>query len=234
MDVLVLNSMQIPWSVGLVLVAAGVVWMVFGGLWRDFTEVLSTSLLGGLAALLFLPAMEINPAWVVVGLCLVLGMATVLFRRVALVVLTAAVFGASLCLMVNLLAGWPTVPFQVFSLSRPEVCVVVQLPDVLGSPVLMSLLFGGLLLGVIVAFLSTDWARRIVMALQGSLAFLAGAVLLSIEFFSAQPGAGYPMRYAQVVVVVWIELAVISVLMQRLAERRRQSAGDPPAIRESE
>jgi hypothetical protein len=226
--------MQIPWSAGLVLVAAGVVWMVFGGLWRDFTEVLSTSLLGGLVALLFLPALEINPAWVVVGICLILGMATVLFRRVALVVLTAAVFGASLCLMANMLAGWPTVPFQVFSLSRPEVCVQVRLPDVLGSQLLMSLLFGGMLLGVIVAFLSIDWARRIVMAVEGALAFLAGAVLLSIEFFSAQPVAGYPMKYAQVVVVVWIELAVISVLMQRLAERGRKSVGDTSALRENE
>lgn len=232
-DIQVLNSLDVPWSAGLVLLAAGVVWMVFGGLWRDFTEVLSTSLLGGVAALLFLPAMAVNPLWVVTGVCLAAGVLTVFFRRIALVVLTAVVFGVSLSLIGHLLAGRPTMPLLVHSLSREQVGVIVHLPDYLGSQLLLALLVGGMLLGVIVAFLSAGWARRMVMAVEGALAFLMGTVLLSLQFFSAQLGPGYPMRYSQVAVVVWIELAVVAVLMQRLAERRRKTAGDGPADREN-
>jgi len=156
----------------------------------------------------------------VLGVCLLVGLGTILFRRVALVVLTAVVLGLVLSVTANLLMGWPTIPLLVRSLSSEHVGTIVHVPDYVRSQLLLGLLSGGMLLGVILAIAVPNSARRVVMALEGSLAFLGGITLLTEEFFSAQLPVGYPMKYSQVAPVVWLELAVVSILMQRLADRR--------------
>jgi hypothetical protein len=225
-DLEVINVLDTPWSAGLVLLAAGAMLMVFGSRWRDFTEALSMSLTGGVAALLLTPHTAVNPLWIVVGVCLLLGVLTVLFRRVSLVVLTAVGLGVSLSLMANMLNGWPTAAFLVRSLSRDQVGVVVHIPDYVGTQWLLALLIGGMLAGVIVAIVSQRWARRVTMALGGSLAFLVGVVLVVRQFFSAHLEPGYPMKYSQVAAMVWVEVAVISLLMQRMADRPPTGAAD--------
>ena len=223
-DLQVLNDLDVPWSAGLVLVAAGTVLMLFGSRWRNFTEVLCTSFLGGVAALLVMPAMGVNPVWPAVAACLTAGVLTILFRRIALVVLAAVVTGVALSITANLLMGWPTIPLLVRSLSSGQVGTIVRVPDYLTSQLLLSLLLGGMLLGVILAIAAADWARWIAMALQGALAFLGGIAMVTVRFFSAQLPAGYPMKYSQVAAVVWLELAVVSILMQRLANKRTDPA----------
>ena len=226
-DLQVLNALDVPWSAGLVLIAAGTVLMLFGSLWRHFTEALSTSFLGGVGALLLMPAMSVNPVWAAVGVCLAVGALTILFRRIALVVLTAVVLGLALSISLNLFVGWPTIPLLVRSLSSDHVGTVVNAPDYVTNQLLLSLLVGGMLLGVILAFISAEWARRTVMALEGALAFLGGIALVTAEFFASQLPRGYPMKYSQVAAVVWIELAVISVLMQRLVDKPSRAGGTP-------
>jgi len=231
-DLQALNDLDVPWSAGLVLVAAGTVLMLFGSRWRDFTEALSTSFLGGVAALLAMPALGVNPVWPAAAVCLLTGLGTILFRRIALVVLAAVVLGLALSVTANLLMGWPTIPLLVRSLSSEHVGTIVRVPDYVRSQLLFGLLTGGMLLGVILAIAVPTSARRVVMALEGSLAFLGGIALITGEFFSAQLPRGYPMKYSQVAAVVWLELAVVSILMQRLADRR--AAPEATAGRDAE
>jgi hypothetical protein len=222
-EVQVLNSLAVPWGAGLVLIAAGAVLMLFGSRWRDFTEALCASLVGGAVALLLMPPLGwVNPLWGTVGACLAVGVLTVFFRRIALLLLAAIVVGLSLSMAAHLVAGRPTMTLLVRSLSSDQVGTVVYVPDYAGSQLMLLLLVGGMLLGIILTIASTVWARRVTMALCGSLAFLGGVARVTAEFFAAQLPPGYPMKYAQVGAVVWLELAAISVLMQRMADRRQR------------
>jgi hypothetical protein len=125
-----------------------------------------------------------------------------------------------------MVAGWPTVTYLVHSLSRGEIGVVVNMPDFVGSQLLLGLLLGGALLGIILAMLSADWARQFTMAVAGALGFLIGLTLLAGQFLSEHLPPGYPMRYPQVAAVVWAELVIISVLMQRRADRSGKRAAE--------
>jgi len=226
----VLNTLDVPWGAALVLIAAGMTLLVFGSRWRDFTEVFSGSMFGGGAALLLLPPLAVNPIWPIVGACLFSGMLMLVFRRVAVVILTGLVLGLSLSVIVHLLAGWTTQPYYVWSLSSDQVMTIVLGPDYLGSSLLLSLLVGGILLGVILALAAPNLTRRIAMGLQGGLALLVGAALVSSEFFSTHLPAGYPMQYLQAAAIAWLGLAALAVVVQNLVDKSaaaRASADRP-------
>jgi hypothetical protein len=233
-DLEVLNTLELPWSAGLVLTAAGAMLILFGSAWRDFTEVLVASFLAGVSALLWMPPLAVSPVWASVGACLAAGVLTILFRRVALVVLCAVTVGLALSIAVNLAAGWPAELYQVRSLSDEHVARAVRLPAYVTSQLLLGLLAGGMLLGAILAVATLGWARRVVMALVGSAGFLAGVSLVTERFFAPHLPPGYPMSYAQAAVVIWLELALLSVIMQRRAERagavRREPQSQRPEI----
>lgn len=216
----VLNTLDVPWAAALVLIAAGMTLLVFGSRWRDFTEVFSASMFGGGAALLLVRPLAINPIWPIVGACLLSGLLMLLFRRVAAVILSGLIVGLSLSVIVHLLAGWTSVRYHVWSLSSDQVMTVVYGPDYLGSPPLLSLLVGGILLGVILALAAPDWSRRIVMGLQGGPALLVGAALISSEFFSAHLPPDYPMQYLQAATIAWLGLAALAVVVQNLVDKR--------------
>ena len=130
----VLNTLDVPWGAALVLIAAGMMLLVFGSRWRDFTEVFSASMFGGGLALLLVPPLPVNPIWPIVGVCLLSGLLMLVFRRVAAVILTGLVLGLSLSINVHLLAGWPSVSYYVWSLSSDQVRTVVHGPDYFGVP----------------------------------------------------------------------------------------------------
>ncbi|MBN2581462.1 MAG: hypothetical protein JXL80_00230, partial [Planctomycetes bacterium] len=182
----ILNTLDVPWGAALVLIAAGLAFIVLGSRWRDFTEVFSASVLGGAAAMLLAPPLPINPIWPIVGACLVAGLVTLVFRRVATTILAGLVSGLCLSIVVHVLTDRPVVPYYVWSLSSEQVSTVVMGPDYVGSPLLLGLLLGGILLGATLTLVAEVWARRMVMGLEGGLALLAGALLLGGEFFSAR------------------------------------------------
>jgi len=103
------------------------------------------------------------------------------------------------------------------------VITVVYGPDYLGSPTVLSLLVGGILLGVILALATEDWSRRIVMGLQGGPAFLVGAVLTGGEFFSAHLPRDYPMHYLRAATIAWLGLAALAVVVQNLVDKRAEA-----------
>ena len=103
---------------------------------------------------------------------------------ITLIELTAVVVGLSLSMAAHLLAGRPTMALLVRSLSTDQVGTVVYVPDYAGSQLMLLLLLGGMLLGIILTIVSTVWARRVTMALCGSLAFLGGVVRVTAEFFT--------------------------------------------------
>ena len=221
----VLNALRVPWTAGLVLLAGGMVLMVFGSRWRTFCEVLLASFAGGVAALLVLPPTPANPIWVAVGVCLAAGLLTLWLPRIAIVVLAAFTVGLTLSVSAHVLAELPSIPLLVSSLSNRQVGTVVHVPDYVGAQWMLGLLLGGMLLGVIVAVASLEWARRVVTASAGSLAFLAGIALITREFFSAHLPPGYPMKYAQVIVLLWAELTLVAILMQRRVEKGAEKGG---------
>ncbi|HOI56407.1 MAG TPA: hypothetical protein PLP01_14260 [Phycisphaerae bacterium] len=229
----ILNTLDVPWSAALVLIAAGLALIVLGSRWRDFTEVFSASVLGGAAAMLLAPPLPLNPIWPIVGACLLAGLATLLFRRVATVILAGLVSGLSLSVAVHVLADRASVPYYVWSLSTDHVLTVVLGPDYVGSPLLLGLLLGGIVSGATLALAAEVWARRVVMGLEGGLALLAGAILLGGEFFSARLPSGYPMQYLKAVVVAWLGLAVLAVVVQHLAEKPAAARRESDAPKEA-
>jgi hypothetical protein len=227
-EVRLLTFQELPWSAGLVLIAAGIVLLVCGSRWRDFTEVLSTSFLAGAAALVTMPAVPVNPVWPAVAVCLAAGFLTILFRRAALVVLSGAVLAVALTLAAHLVCGWSPVQYVVASLSNSQVLTLTTGPDYFHSPLLLTLAAAGLLGGALLALLCPAWARRVTMALEGGLALVAGLALVTAEFFSRPLPPGYPMNYYKVGVAVWFGLAALGVLAQLAADNSDRTANCSP------
>jgi hypothetical protein len=227
----VLDTLDVPWSAGLVLLAAGLVLLTCGAKWRDFTEPLSTALLGGLGALLFGPNLGVSPLWPALVACFLCGLLTMLFRRVAAAVLAGVVLGLCLSIAVNLLAQGPAADYLAPGLSNDQVQTAVLGPNYFASEWSLAVLVGGALLGVILSVASPHWTRRAVLGLEGGLALLAGVVLLTSEFLTSYLPPGYPMKYSGVAVLAWLELAILGVLVQRNADKRAEIEAAQPALR---
>lgn len=213
-----LNFLNLPWPAGLVLCAAGILFLVFGSRWRDFSLVLSTSFLAGAAALLFPAALPVNPLWLPVVACLASGLLSLLFPRAALTVLCAAVPAAVFALTAHLLCNLPTAHYLVAALSDRHLTTLIPGPD-LHSPLVFTPAAVGLLAGLAFDLFRPDLALRVTLAFEGGLALVAGLALLAAAFFPQHLPPGYPMNYSQMGVALWFALAALGLFAQRAVDK---------------
>lgn len=216
----VLSVFDLPPAAGLVFLAAGTVLLVFGTRWHRFTEVLSMAFLAGLATLILQPSLAaVNPVWPTLAACLAAGLLTARFPGVARSILAAVIVGVSLSVIVNLVAGWPGASYYVASLSTEHVNTVLRGPDYAGSQLMLGLLVGGVVLGTILALAWPEATRMVVMSLEGGLALVLGAALVGGRLFAAWLPPDYPHGFMRVGVLVWGELVILGVLVQRKVRR---------------
>lgn len=225
-----LAAAAVPWAAGLVLLAAGAVLACFGSRWRSFTESLVVALAAGTVAALLAPpeVLRAKTMPLIGGACLAGSLAAVFLRRIVLALLVLLTVGASATLMAAGLLLWPTVPHVVSVLSSPEAPLVVHLPNVidLSAPLPLIVLVAGAMLGLLLAAASPGWARRVAMGLLGALALLTGGAVLSGGVVAAHWPPEWPMTYGQAGALAWLELALISMILQRRIDRPAAEA-DP-------
>ena len=209
----------IPVWGSILLVAAGVVYLVLGTRRLRLLNVLSMTFLGcivGMVLSLWIPLAQ--PLVIVMGGVL-LGGLSAFFRNVAQAVLGAVVLAVVLSMLAaNCLGEGGYASYLVLNLSDNSYSTQWPGPNLARDPILAAFLTGSLI-GATVSVVRLRFSRRLVTSAQGAALILVGVV----ELITGIRGAGrtllaadYPMTLS----ACWLCLVAIGLVIQQTLQRR--------------